>query len=59
MTTVETMSTNGQLLGTVLAVQANFYRVQLDVEDKSMRVQGEKEDFSPLPTPYSLLPNFW
>ncbi|KZL47855.1 ribosome small subunit-dependent GTPase [Nodularia spumigena CENA596] len=57
MTTVETMSTNnGQLLGTVLAVQANFYRVQLDVEDKSIRVQGEKEDFSPLPTPYSLLP---
>jgi ribosome biogenesis GTPase len=32
MTTVKTMSTNGQLLGTVLAVQANFYRVRLDVE---------------------------
>ncbi|MEA5514939.1 small ribosomal subunit biogenesis GTPase RsgA [Nodularia sp. UHCC 0506] len=47
MTTVETMSTNGQLLGTVLAVQANFYRVQLDVEDK--------EDFSPLPHPPILL----
>ncbi|MDH6098074.1 small ribosomal subunit biogenesis GTPase RsgA [Anabaenopsis sp. FSS-46] len=26
------MPTNGQLLGTVLAVQANFYRVRLDVE---------------------------
>ncbi|MBD2384825.1 small ribosomal subunit biogenesis GTPase RsgA [Cylindrospermum sp. FACHB-282] len=28
----EAISTTGQLLGTVLAVQANFYRVHLDVE---------------------------
>ncbi|MDB9371798.1 small ribosomal subunit biogenesis GTPase RsgA [Nodularia sphaerocarpa] len=56
MTTVETMSTHGQLFGTVLAVQANFYRVQLDVEDKSTRVQGDQEDFSPLPTRHALLP---
>jgi ribosome biogenesis GTPase len=26
----DTVSTTGELLGTVLAVQANFYRVQLD-----------------------------
>jgi ribosome biogenesis GTPase len=31
--TVDTISTTGQLIGTVLAVQANFYRVQLDVEE--------------------------
>ncbi len=34
---------SGQLLGTVLAVQANFYRVQLDEEDKETRRQGDKE----------------
>ncbi len=55
MTTVETMSTNGQLLGTVLAVQANFYRVQMDVDDKNIRVQGDKADVYPLPTPPMLL----
>ena len=35
----EAFSTTGQLLGTVLAVQANFYRVQLDLGDK-----GDKGD---------------
>ncbi|MBW4631817.1 MAG: small ribosomal subunit biogenesis GTPase RsgA [Iphinoe sp. HA4291-MV1] len=30
-----------QLLGTVLAVQANFYRVQLDVEDKGTMGKGQ------------------
>ena len=34
---------SGQLLGTVLAVQANFYRVQLDEEDKETGRQGDKE----------------
>lgn len=34
---------SGQLLGTVLAVQANFYRVQLDEEDKETRGQGDGE----------------
>lgn len=48
MTTVETLSTHGQLLGTVLAVQANFYRVQLDVKDQSTRVQGDRTDCSPV-----------
>ncbi|QIR36178.1 small ribosomal subunit biogenesis GTPase RsgA [Tolypothrix sp. PCC 7910] len=33
----------GQLLGTVLAVQANFYQVQLDVGDKETRAIGDKE----------------
>ncbi len=33
---------SGQLLGTVLAVQANFYRVQLDEEDRGTRKQGDK-----------------
>ncbi|TVP63728.1 MAG: small ribosomal subunit biogenesis GTPase RsgA [Nodularia sp. (in: Bacteria)] len=55
MTTVETMSTHGQLLGTVLAVQANFYRVQLDVDEKSLRVQGDKENFALLPHPPMVL----
>ncbi|BAT56082.1 ribosome-associated GTPase [Nostoc sp. NIES-3756] len=43
----------GQLLGTVLAVQANFYKVQLD-EAEEAREQGEGskgEDFSPCPLP--------
>lgn len=40
MTTVTTMSTNGQLIGTVLAVQANFYRVRLDVEEVGVRMTG-------------------
>ncbi|MDP5017232.1 MAG: ribosome small subunit-dependent GTPase, partial [Dolichospermum sp.] len=29
---------NGQLLGTVLAVQANFYRVQMDEVARSQEV---------------------
>ncbi|BAY36149.1 ribosome-associated GTPase [Nostoc sp. NIES-2111] len=43
----------GQLLGTVLAVQANFYKVQLD-EAEEARGQGEGskgEDFSSCPLP--------
>ncbi|KAF3888657.1 MULTISPECIES: small ribosomal subunit biogenesis GTPase RsgA [Nostocales] len=43
----EDLETTGQLWGTVLAVQANFYRVQLDLEDK-----GDKEDTgNPSPHP--------
>lgn len=30
----------GQLLGTVVAVQANFYRVQLDQQQGEMREMG-------------------
>ncbi|MBW4555563.1 MAG: small ribosomal subunit biogenesis GTPase RsgA [Trichormus sp. ATA11-4-KO1] len=61
---VETVSPTGQLLGTVLAVQANFYRVQLDEEDKGTRRQGDKgtrgqgdknENASPSPHPPILL----
>ncbi|OUL25074.1 ribosome small subunit-dependent GTPase A [Nostoc sp. RF31YmG] len=33
----------GQLLGTVLAVQANFYQVQLDLKDKGTRGHGDTE----------------
>ncbi|AFY41874.1 small ribosomal subunit biogenesis GTPase RsgA [Nostoc sp. PCC 7107] len=33
----DTVTTTGQLFGTVLAVQANFYRVQLDQEDKQKK----------------------
>ncbi|MBD0261283.1 MAG: small ribosomal subunit biogenesis GTPase RsgA [Tolypothrix sp. Co-bin9] len=40
----EAFSTTGQLLGTVLAVQANFYRVQLDLGDKETWGQGDNED---------------
>jgi ribosome biogenesis GTPase len=29
-----TVATTGQLIGTVLAVQANFYRVQLDQDSE-------------------------
>ncbi|BAY27432.1 ribosome small subunit-dependent GTPase A [Calothrix sp. NIES-2100] len=36
----------GQLLGTVLAVQANFYQVQLDVKDTETRRHGDTEDLS-------------
>ena len=39
----EASSTNSELLGTVLAVQANFYRVQLDEEDKEIGGWGEGE----------------
>lgn len=40
----EGLETSEHLLGTVLAVQANFYRVQLDVEDKgNNRSEGGKE----------------
>ena len=39
----EAFSTTGQLLGTVLAVQANFYRVQLDLGGLETRRLGDKE----------------
>ncbi|MBD2678691.1 MULTISPECIES: small ribosomal subunit biogenesis GTPase RsgA [Nostoc] len=39
----ETSAATGQLLGTVLAVQANFYRVQLDVTDTETRRHGDTE----------------
>ena len=50
MTTVETMSTDGQLLGTVLAVQANFYRVQLHIDNTTTKVETEKTDSPPQAT---------
>lgn len=42
----------GQLLGTVLAVQANFYQVQLDLGDKE---EKSDENFSASPYPSMLL----
>ncbi|BAY62861.1 ribosome-associated GTPase [Calothrix brevissima NIES-22] len=39
--------TTGQLLGTVLAVQANFYQVQLDVTDKEPQESNDAENLSP------------
>ena len=39
----EAFSTTGQLLGTVLAVQANFYRVQLDLGGLETTRLGDKE----------------
>ncbi|MEH2239636.1 small ribosomal subunit biogenesis GTPase RsgA [Nostoc sp.] len=41
--TGENFAATGQLLGTVLAVQANFYRVQLDQEQGEMREMGEQD----------------
>lgn len=41
--TGEVVKTTRQLLGTVLAVQANFYRVKLDIADK-----GDKEESTPV-----------
>lgn len=49
----ETVSGTGSLLGTVLAVQANFYRVQLDAEDGEVGRLGSGESIvldSPPPT---------
>ncbi|MBD2201003.1 small ribosomal subunit biogenesis GTPase RsgA [Calothrix sp. FACHB-1219] len=39
--------TTGQLLGTVLAVQANFYQVQLDITDKEPQENNDAENLSP------------
>ncbi|CEJ45151.1 small ribosomal subunit biogenesis GTPase RsgA [Umezakia ovalisporum] len=50
MTTLETISTHGQLLGTVLALQANFYRVQLDIENESTKLERDNKDYSPAST---------
>ncbi|MEH2287447.1 small ribosomal subunit biogenesis GTPase RsgA [Nostoc sp.] len=41
--TGEIFAATGQLLGTVVAVQANFYRVQLDREDGEHRSKGAEE----------------
>ncbi|HYX17666.1 MAG TPA: small ribosomal subunit biogenesis GTPase RsgA [Nostoc sp.] len=50
--TGENFAATGQLLGTVVAVQANFYRVQLDEEDGEIREMREQN----LPHPsYPLL----
>jgi ribosome biogenesis GTPase len=46
--TGETVTTNGELVGTVLAVQANFYRVQIDVADKQRGEGGDKYSQSSL-----------
>ncbi|MBD2446463.1 small ribosomal subunit biogenesis GTPase RsgA [Nostoc sp. FACHB-152] len=43
--TGETVTTTGELVGTVLAVQANFYRVQIDVTENE---EGEGTDKNPL-----------
>jgi ribosome biogenesis GTPase / thiamine phosphate phosphatase len=42
----EDLEATGQLLGTVLAVQANFYRVQLDLQE-----EGDKLENSSFSTP--------
>ncbi len=48
--TGENFAATGQLLGTVVAVQANFYRVQLDEEDGEMREMREMgEQYLPYP----------
>ncbi|MEH2272244.1 MAG: small ribosomal subunit biogenesis GTPase RsgA [Nostoc sp.] len=52
--TGENFAATGQLLGTVVAVQANFYRVHLDQEDGEMREMRE-QDPSHLPYPPLLL----
>ncbi|MEH2389299.1 MAG: small ribosomal subunit biogenesis GTPase RsgA [Nostoc sp.] len=55
--TDENFAATGQLLGTVVAVQANFYRVQLDAEDGEMREIREmgEQYLSHLPYPPLLL----
>src|SRR6476620_10528340 len=47
--TGENFAETGQLLGTVLAVQANFYRVQLDQEQGEMREMGDQDSHLPYP----------
>ncbi|MEH2081933.1 MAG: small ribosomal subunit biogenesis GTPase RsgA [Nostoc sp.] len=59
--TEEIFAATGQLLGTVVAVQANFYRVQLDQEDVEQRSKGaeEKLNLNSLPLcPSAALPPF-
>jgi ribosome biogenesis GTPase / thiamine phosphate phosphatase len=43
----EGFATTGQLWGTVLAVQANFYQVQLDQEDREQGSTGAEEKNDP------------
>ncbi len=50
-----TISETSSMLGTVLAVQANFYRVQLDEEDQGIRKPGDKEHNTPPRSPHSPL----
>ncbi|MHC0061698.1 small ribosomal subunit biogenesis GTPase RsgA [Nostoc sp. UIC 10890] len=50
--TGENFAATGQLLGTVVAVQANFYRVQMDQEDGEQRSRRAEEKLNlnpPLP----------
>lgn len=50
--TGENFAATGQLLGTVVAVQANFYRVELDQGDGEQRSRGAEEEMdlnAPLP----------
>ncbi|WP_016949468.1 small ribosomal subunit biogenesis GTPase RsgA [Anabaena sp. PCC 7108] len=53
----DTVSTNGQLLGTVLAVQANFYRVQLDEGVRSQELETIESSSSLSPVPCQLSPS--
>ncbi|MEH2295274.1 small ribosomal subunit biogenesis GTPase RsgA [Nostoc sp.] len=53
--TGENFTATGQLLGTVVAVQANFYRVQLDQEDGEQRSRGAEEKLD-LNAPVPLFP---
>ncbi|MBE9058916.1 ribosome small subunit-dependent GTPase, partial [Sphaerospermopsis sp. LEGE 08334] len=65
----DSVSTTGELLGTVLAVQANFYRVQLDQgvrsqesgvrsqEIKESGDQGVTSHQSPVTSPQSPVPS--
>ncbi|WP_414583727.1 small ribosomal subunit biogenesis GTPase RsgA [Scytonema sp. PCC 10023] len=52
--TGEGLETTDQLIGTVLAVQANFYRVQLDVEIGEMREMREMREQNPPDPPHPL-----
>ncbi|MBW4687104.1 MAG: small ribosomal subunit biogenesis GTPase RsgA [Komarekiella atlantica HA4396-MV6] len=50
----EDIAENGQLLGTVLAVQANFYQVQMDAGGEESKGAEEKKDLNaPLPPCFS------
>ncbi|MEC4814711.1 MAG: small ribosomal subunit biogenesis GTPase RsgA [Scytonema sp. PMC 1069.18] len=54
----EALETTGQLVGTVLAVQANFYKVQLEAEEQRSKGAEENESFSiPLASMHSPLPS--
>lgn len=54
--TGENFAATGQLLGTVVAVQANFYRVELDQGDGEQRSRGAEEKMD-LKVPLPLCPS--